>query len=214
MSKLSAGDTGDSLFDSPFMKLVSTRFSVRRYDPERDIGDSDILSILEAARLAPSASNRQPWRYIVVRERELRDRICSFGLGGVVPNRFAREAPVIIVLCIDISMNYVRAGEFIKGIPYAFIDAGISGEHLILRAWELGIGSCWIGWFNEKEIKKILSIPANLKVASLITLGYPLKDLRTSKVRIPGKKRKPLESIAFKDRYGNPFGLGNEEGGD
>ena len=192
--------------DSPFLKLVRTRYSVRKYNPERDVSDSDLLSILEAALLAPSASNRQPWRLIVVKDTELRKRICTDGLGGVVPNRFVCEAPVIVVLCIDTSLSYVKVGEFVKGIPYAFIDSGIVGEHLVLRAWELGIGSCWIGWFNERKIKKILSIPRALKVVSLITLGYPEEGLP-----IPKKKRKGLSSIAFKNRYGDAFETGNIE---
>lgn len=207
------------MIDSYLIKLIKKRKSERNYDPSRKIDDSHIESMLEAARLAPSASNRQPWHFIVVKDEKIRSRICSEVLGGIVGNKFAANAPVIFVLCADTGLNVTMIGEKIKGIAYHQIDIGIAGEHLVLRAAELGIGTCWIGWFNGKRIKDILSIPEGIKVISLITAGYSMagsgkggdgsgragrdtdagKDETDKQYSI--KKRKPLHSIIHRDTW-------------
>lgn len=205
--------------DSYLIKLIKKRKSERNYDPSRKIDEIHIESMVEAARLAPSASNRQPWHFIAVKDEKILKRICSEALGGIVGNRFAGNAPVIFVLCADTGLNATMIGEKIKGIAYHQIDIGIAGEHLVLRATELGIGTCWIGWFNGKRIKAILSIPEQIKVLSLITAGYPMagrshssdeggrtgSGIDTDKGEIekqyPVKKRKPLYSIMHRDTW-------------
>jgi len=158
--------------ESYFMDLIKKRKSERSYDPGLRVRDTYIESMVEAASLAPSASNRQPWHFIAVKDENIRKRICDEALGGLVANKFVSDAPVIFVVCTETGLSPVKIGEIIKGIPYHLIDAGIAGEHLVLRATELGIGTCWIGWFNEKRIKKILTIPKAVKVVALIAAGY------------------------------------------
>lgn len=96
-------------------------------------------------------------------------------------------------------LNFIthRLGAAIKGIEYWLLDMGIAVEHLVLRATELGLGTCWIGWFNERWIRKILEIPRNIKIVALVTLGYPAEDLKLKE-----QQRLSLEEILFFDKYG------------
>ena len=202
--------------DSCFMELVKKRKSERNYDSKLGISDNSIELMVEAARLAPSASNRQPWHFIAVKDDIVHRQICTKALGGIVANKFASNAPVIFVLCTETGFSAVKAGEIVKRIPYHLIDAGIAGEHLVLQAAELGIGTCWIGWFKESRIKEILKIPKGIKVVSLITAGYPKSEiaesLRTGAEKpykkgeasgkgYQGKKRKTLSSILHWDKW-------------
>ena len=168
------------------MDLVMARRSIRRYrsDPvPREL----IESCVDAARHAPTASNMQGWRFYVT-ERELKNRVARECLGGIVPNRFAESAPVIVVVAMKLGVVTNRIGSRVKGIDYHVLDAGIAGEHLVLRATELGLGSCWIGWFDKKAVKKLVGIPATWDVPALLTLGYPDETP-------PEKPRLPLEEI-------------------
>lgn len=171
-----------------FIDLVKKRRSVRRYLPD-DIPHELIDRCLEAARHAPTACNTQNWRFIVV-EGDLKGRLVSESLGGVVvPNKFASQAPVIVVIAADLDFMTHRVGGMLKGIDYHLIDAGIAGEHFVLQAAELGLGTCWIGWFDQKAVKRVLSLPAAWKVCSMLTLGYPSEP--------PGeKKRKALREMS------------------
>ncbi len=182
--------------DSHFMKLVAQRYSLRRYDPAREVSEQDLLSMIEAARLAPSAGNSQPWRIVVVRDPELRQSLYRHGVGGF-PNRFVRDAPIVIVLCADLKIHYTRLAERVRSLSYHQIDVAIAGEHLVLRAAELGIGTCWIGWFNARQVKKALALPDRFKVIALITVGYP-KEGRSAAVR----KRLSRCQIMRYDRWG------------
>jgi nitroreductase len=195
--------------DSPLMKLVQGRYSLRRYDAGRPIPDSDIARILEAARLAPSAENSQPWRFIVVRDREARERLSRECFSGIfMPTRFAADAPVVLALCADRARLLERAGEAVLRTSLHELDCGIAGEHVVLAAAELGIGSCWIGWFNKKKSKKLLGVPLSFEVVALIALGYP----REAPAARP-KVRKSLSSIASLDVWGNPFGVTPDQDG-
>jgi nitroreductase len=187
--------------ESPLMKLIQGRYSLRRYDAGRPVPDSDIAFILEAARLAPSADNSQPWRFIVVRDREARERLASECFSGVfLPTRFAAEAPVILALCADRAHFLERAGEAVLRTALHELDCGIAGEHIVLAAAERGIGSCWIGWFNKKKAKKVLGAPLSFEVVALIALGFP-RDAPSARLKV----RKSLQSIASLDVWGNPF---------
>lgn len=185
--------------ESYFMDLIKKRKSERSYDPDLTLSDNYIESMVEAARLAPSASNRQPWHFIAVKDKNIRKRICDEALGGIVANKFVSDAPVIFVVCTDVGFSVVKMGEIVKGISYHLIDAGIAGEHLVLQAAELGIGTCWIGWFNEKRIKKILTIPKAVKVVSLITAGYA-KSKTSELTAISDAKEVYLEEHSQKKR--------------
>lgn len=172
------------------MDTIQQRYSARSFK-DTPVDRALIGLITEAARLAPSACNAQPWRFVAVTEKNLLEQIVRTGLGGVVPNRWAASAPVIIVGCARLNLLTHRLGEAVKGINYHQIDLGIAMEHMVLRATELGLGTCWIGWFKEQPIKKILSLPREWKIISLIALGYPGEE---SHVSTP---RHALEEILF-----------------
>jgi nitroreductase len=155
-----------------FDELVRERRSVRKYS-DRRVERQKINLMLEALRLAPSACNAQPWRIIVVDDAQLKDTLVEKGLGVAVPNSWAKTAPVIIAACSDLSFFTHRVGEKVQGVQYHLIDMGIALEHLVLKAVELGLGTCYIGWFKRKPVKKILNIPSSWNVDCLLTLGYP-----------------------------------------
>lgn len=179
---------------SPLMNLIVKRRSIRSYS-DKPVEEEKITAILEAARLAPSACNSQCWRFIVVQDEEKRRAITKKGMGGIVPNRWARKAPVIIVACADLTLFTHKIGGGLKGIEYHMLDLGCAVEHLVLRATELDLGTCWIGWFKEKAIREILHIPEKVRIVSLISLGYALKENNRK------KKRRALKEIAYLDRY-------------
>jgi nitroreductase len=184
------------------MKLIEDRRSLRSYDAEKRISDRDIEHILEAARLAPSAENSQPWRFIVIRDTEAKARFSRECFSGIfTPTRFAAAAPVLLVLCADRAKFLERAGEAILGTALYQLDCGIAGEHAVLAAAELGIGSCWIGWFDKKKAKKTLRVPPSVDAIAVIALGYPPKNLPPR-----GKVRKRLDEIASRDAWGAPYG--------
>ena len=170
-----------------FIEIARKRRSVRRYRPDPVPRDM-IEKCLEAARLAPTACDTQSWRFIVT-EGDLKDRIARECLGEQpVPNKWAIQAPVIVVMASARDMVTHRIGAGLKGTRYDLIDAGIAGEHFVLQAAELGLGSCWLGWYRKRKIKRMLGLKAGWEVTALITLGYPESE--------PGEKaRKPLDEI-------------------
>ena len=179
------------------LALIKTRRSIRKY-LDKKVERQKILQCIEAARLAPSADNVQPWRFIVIDETELKNRFVKQAFSGIyLPSRFAAKAPVIIVILAKLDIITNRIGKQIQGIHYYFIDIGIAGEHLALQAHELGLGTCWIGWFSPKKTRKILNIPKNYKIVSLMSLGY--SDQNTSEVT----KRMLLKDIAWFNGFKN-----------
>ena len=185
---------------SPFRRLVLSRTSVRHYE-ERGIPDQDILSMVEAARQAPSAENAQPWRFVAVRSpaaREALSRACFSGIFSAT--RFAARAPLLIALCAERS-RLVEAGKSIKDRAMYQLDCGIAGEHLVLQAAELGLGTCWIGWFNRRAAKRALGAPWHVRVVSLIAVGYP----RNTGAPAQRRPRRPLSSLLWLDSWGKSF---------
>ncbi|MEK7849896.1 MAG: nitroreductase family protein [Candidatus Omnitrophota bacterium] len=178
-----------------FLDLVKKRQSIRSYLPAKPVPRQAIEQCLNAARLAPSACNSQPWHFITVDEpglkKELGEKIFS---GAYGMNSFAKTAPALIVVVSEKSSFMAKIGGYFRGTSFYIMDVGIAVEHFILQATELDLGSCWIGWFNEKETKKILNIPSDKKVDCVISLGYSEEPLRE-------KNRKPLEEIASFNRY-------------
>jgi nitroreductase len=178
---------------SAFLELVRSRASVRRYD-SRSVSLDDVLSCVEAARLAPSAENLQPCRYVVVHDPAVRDSLARAAFSGIyLPTRFAGKAPIIVAVC---------AGRFrpIQGKASDQVDCGIAGEHLVLRAAELGLGTCWIEWFDRHGARRALGAPRSMKVVALIAMGYPAGG-RPGRERV----RKPLSAIAWLDGWGKPW---------
>ena len=178
-----------------FLDLVKDRRSVRKYLP-RPVEKENLEHCLEAARLAPSACNAQPWKFIVVDEPELRDRVAKETFDAVLSfNRFVPQAPVLIVLVTEKPNITSQIGSVLKKREFNLIDVGIAAEHFCLQAADEGLGTCMIGWFNEKKVKQLLQIPAGKRIGLIITLGYP--DPSESKKRV----RKSIEKIVSYNKY-------------
>jgi nitroreductase len=172
-----------------FHDLVRQRRSCRSYKPDpvpRDL----IEKTLEAARHAPSACDRQPWRLAVVTAEEKREAIVRDALLPVLQLRWVITAPVIIVLGMTKSLIAHRVGPAVSGIDYPLLDMGIAGEHLVLQAAELELGTCWVGWIRSAVVRRIVGWPRVIEPVSIITLGWPADEAGE---RSP---RKPLSEIA------------------
>lgn len=175
--------------------LIKKRSSTRSYS-SRPIPRVVIESCLEAARLAPSACNSQPWSFIVVDDPDIKNEIVKKALSGIYKtNDFVKEAPVLIVVVTEHSTYIARMGGQLRNVRYSLIDIGIACEHFILQATELGLGTCWLGWFNEKALKKILGLPKSKKIDVMICMGYPAENIRNKNTTADKKKRKPLAKI-------------------
>jgi nitroreductase len=145
------------------MQTIRERRSVRKYKPKQ-VDKEKLQLVLEAGRLAPSANNRQEWRYVVVTDGQIRDQLCR----AAANQTFVAQAPVVIACCAETNNHIMQCGQ-----PCYPIDVAISIDHITLKAWEEGLGTCWIGAFSEGEVKKILNIPEPIRVVELLTLGYP-----------------------------------------
>lgn len=166
-----------------FLELVKTRRSVKRYSA-KSVSREVIARCLEAAQLAPSACNSQPWYFIVVDDQDLKNKVANAAFSGIYSmNSFAKDAPVLVVVVRDKSSYFAALGGYCRGIQFSLIDIGIACEHFILQAEEEGVGTCWLGWFNEKAVKKILGIPHNKKADIMISMGYPENGEEISKTR-------------------------------
>ena len=173
-----------------FLELVKKRRSVRQFR-SKPVPRQLIDSCLEAARWAPSACNSQPWSFIVIDDGEIRNEIVHKALSGIYKmNAFVKEAPILIVVLTERSKYIARLGGQLRKVQYSLIDIGIACEHLILRAVELGLGTCWLGWFNEKAIKKILGLRKSQRVDVMIGVGYPKPETRKKE-----KRRKSLDKL-------------------
>ncbi len=168
-----------------FYELVKRRRSIRAYRPD-PFEEDKLLRILEAGRLAPSAANRQPWHFIVVRDPTKKELLRR----GYNRDWFVK-APVIIVVCADPSEAWRRR----DGEEYWKVDAAIAMEHIVLAAANEGLGACWIGAFDEKAVKEVLGIPEHIRVVAMTPLGYPAEE------KGPVTDRKPLEEIVHYDGW-------------
>ncbi len=155
---------------SHLLSIARLRRSIREYDP-RPIEDWKLNTILEAARLAPSSTNSQPWRLVVVKNQASRYMLSMATPGGIARHPWLKDAPVVIILCA--SPSTVQRVVQVIGKDYHLVDMGIVGEHIVLAAADLGIGSCWIGWIDKKKIRATFNIPVFWEIVCLISLGYP-----------------------------------------
>ena len=155
-----------------FLDVLKHRASCRSY-LSKSIEEEKIMQCLEAARLAPSACNKQPWRFKIVTDDNLRREICENGLLPGIPMPWLSDAPAIVIVCADTNIITHTLAPILSKVKYQLIDIGIAGEHFVLAAEALGLGTCWIGWFKPKKIRKILKIPRSYQILSLISLGYP-----------------------------------------
>jgi len=168
-----------------FDSVIRNRFSVRSYT-DKKVEKRVVLEILEAARIAPSAVNFQPWHFIVISEPEyLHD------FQEVYPRTWFREAPVCIVVCADHSQSWKRKSD---GKDFADVDIAIATDHLILKATELGLGTCWVCNFDALLAQKKLGLPEYIEPMVLVPLGYTLAET-------PEKKRKSLHELVHWEKF-------------
>lgn len=159
-------------------EAIKIRRSIRSYQ-DKPVEKEKLDKLLEAARLAPSAKNRQEWRFIVVTDREKREKLVDACKG----QKFVGEAPVIIVGLVDPSTS-----------RWYKVDIGIAMEHMVLEAVELGLGTCWIGAFYQEKLKELLGIPEEKEVVALLTVGYPKEEVEP-------RPRKSIDEIVCYEKY-------------
>lgn len=145
------------------MAAIQSRRSIRSYK-DKEIEEDKLERILEAGRLAPSANNRQEWKFVVVRAKDTRQKL----IVAARNQRFVGEAPCVIVACATETEHVMSCGQ----LAYP-IDLAIAVDHMTLKAVEEELGTCWIGAFNEGEVKKLLAIPKKIRVVALLPIGYP-----------------------------------------
>ena len=178
-----------------FIDLVKARQSVRKY-LDKPVEREKIERCLEAARLAPSANNSQPWSFIVVEDPRLKDAVARNTFDKLISfNRFSLQAPVLILIISERPSFFSRIGSAIKDKQFSLIDIGITAEHFCLQATEEGLGTCMLGWFNEKGVKALLNISPSKRVELIITMGYPESN------QIRPKERKEIDQIRSYNSY-------------
>lgn len=176
------------------LDLINSRQSDRKYS-DKPVEKEKLERIIEAGRMAPSACNAQPWKFIVVTDPELVLKIADAASAKLIGmNSFVAQAPAILVIVREKPNMSSKVGATIKNKDYSLIDIGIATENICLQAKAEQLGSCIIGWFDERQIRKLLEVPKSKRVELIITLGYSLSDQRE-------KKRKPSEEIVSYNRY-------------
>ncbi len=180
-----------------FPELILTRQSVRKYS-DKPVETAKLEHCLDAARLAPSASNTQPWHYIVVNKEPLRTEVAKATFSDLVKfNRFALTVPVLVVILMEKPRLLNRFAMLLKNKEWRLIDIGITAEHFCLQAAEEGLATCMMGWFDEKKLKNLLAIPSGKTVGLVISLGYAEEGYTLRK-----KIRKPLEEMVSYNGFG------------
>lgn len=176
---------------------IETRHSVRKF-ADKPVEREKLNECLEAARLAPSACNSQPWHYIVVDDPQVKDAFCKEAFSGVYNmTAWAAKAPVLVAVVSDRGNFTSRIGNFFRNTEFFLVDQGISGEHFVLRAWELGLGTCWIGWLNSNKAEKFFKLPKGKKIEHIFAVGYPAQGEKPSILH----GRKKLEEIGSYNEY-------------
>jgi len=165
-------------------EAISQRRSIRTYK-NKEIEEEKLRKVLEAARLAPSASNRQAWKFVPVRDPETRAKLA----GATYGQQWVEEAPAIIVACATEGKGVMTCGQATHTV-----DVSIACAMMMLEAWEQGLGTCWLGTFNEGEVKKVLAIPPHMRVVTMMPLGYPNEAP-------PQRPRKAFDEIVSFDKY-------------
>jgi len=202
-------------------EAIQKRRSIRRFKPD-PVPDDLIQQLLESARLAPSGSNTQPWRFIVIKDAETRQKLQTASYN----QRHVGQAPVIIACCADIKAfgefperidELIAAGAlpaktrevFVPSLKKGGMNADIKWhlliaatgntdiaiEHMVLHAVALGLGTCWVRWFDDNKVKEILEIPKNIEIIALLPVGYPAEEP-------PQRPRFDLQKIVYYEKYG------------
>jgi len=172
-----------------FLDLVNKRYSVRNYK-DTPVPQAKIGRCIEAVRLAPSACNSQPYTFIIVHDPDLKNKLAKAAFEGLVNfNHFAYKAPVLVLIVSERQKIFAKIGGLLKRKNFSLMDTGIAAEHFCLQAAEEGLGTCMLGWFNEKRVKKLLSISILKRVELMISVGYSADE------ETPHKERKGTDEI-------------------
>jgi nitroreductase len=178
-----------------FKTVIKSRESVRDYS-DRKIEEEKINYVLECARFAPSWTNKQCWQFIIVKNKKIINDLSKTSL----INRWLKNVPIIIAAC-----GNPKESGYRNDISYFIVDVSIALEHLVLAATDKGLGTCWIGGFNEKKVKEILEIPENIRVVALTPLGYPAEKKhiigKIAKIITQSKKRKSIDEIIHINKW-------------
>ncbi len=173
-------------------ELALLRQSDRKYR-DTPVEKDKIEQCIETARISPSAHNSQPWKFIVIDDPQLRAQVgeCAAGMGM---NKFVPSAPVIVAVVLEKMGTLTSLASVIKDKEFSLLDVGIAAGQFCLQAADLGLGTCIVGWFDEKKVKRLLGVEKKKRLPLLITLGYPDSPTRE-------KIRKPTEKILGWNRY-------------
>jgi len=205
-------------------EAIRSRRSIRRYDPSAPVPEQDLRQILEAGRLAPSGINMQSWVFVVVRDPVLRQRLADEAMLLPANVQMCHEAPVLLVGCAKLNAADEIGERLQDLADAGLVDAGAIGDlarryrgsfnrmpesdrreymvlnltiavtQMVLQATELGYGTCWLKGFSEKRVRRILNVPANLHISSIIPLGRPAEAP-------PPRNRQPLEAVVVWDCF-------------
>ncbi len=177
-----------------FLELAAGRRSIRKYK-NTPVEPEKLARCIEAARLAPSACNSQPWKYIAVTDASVRDRLVAEAFSGLYKaTQFAASAPILVAVASDKGNFTSRIGNFVRHTSFYLIDMGISAENFCLQAADEGLGTCMIGWFDEGKAARVLGVPSGVKLELLIAVGYPDEA--------PGPRpRKPADKMSSFNIY-------------
>lgn len=175
-----------------FTDVIANRRAIRKFRPD-EIPRDKLNRVLDAAMMAPSWKNGQCYRFVVVRDADKRKAVAG-ALAEQNPSRNGiMQAPVCVVACANPSESGTIGDK-----PYYLVDVGIAVEHLVLAATNEGLGTCWVGWFDEGMVRDALDVPGEYRIVALIPLGYPDES-----PQMP--PRKPISAVTFTDRWGEPF---------
>lgn len=169
------------------LDLFRSRRSIRQYRPD-PVPDELLDQVLEAGRWAPSASNRQPWDFIVIRDETVRREVAKHAAYFLIKWAHVEQAPVLIVLCGNSSNRIYN--------QFLHEDIGLAGGQMMLQAKALGLGTCWLGGLDRKAMGDVIKLPENIQIIGLLTVGFPAEDP-------PPPRRKPLADIVHYDTFGN-----------
>jgi len=169
------------------LDVIQKRRSTRKYK-SHEVPEDVFLRVMEAARLAPSGKNLQPWHFVIVKDQNLKEQLAV----ASAHQSFIAGAPMIIVACAFPENSYAKMGRYMKSWP---VDVAVAVDHLMLQAEEEGLGTCWIGSFREDEVKSVLDVPEDVRVLALTPLGYPDEEPKD-------RGRKRLEEIVSYEKFG------------
>jgi nitroreductase len=170
------------------LEAIKDRRSIRTFKPQ-DVEEATVMKLIEAARWAPSAGNIQPWKFVIIRKPHVKSALAK----AASNQAHIEEAPVVIVVCADekrSSTGYGNRGKLL----YCLQDTAAATQNILLTAHSLGLGSCWIGAFDENLARKTLNIPVGVRPVAIIPVGYPDETPRQ-------RSRRPLTEIVCRDGF-------------